>query len=64
MLFRDKDKPMVAKGMFGVSLVTAFLATLGAAGYDLYLASTQWILVGILLSVWGIYILLEAQFRL
>ena len=64
MVFRDKDKPMLAKGLFGLSIVAVVLATVGALGYDFYLASTQWLLVAAVLGVWAVYTLLEAQFRL
>jgi hypothetical protein len=63
MIFRDKDKPMLAKLLVYTSLAGVFLAGLGALGYDLYLASTQWLLVSVLLAVWGIFLLLEAEFR-
>ena len=63
MLLRDKDKPMVGKVLMYGSFGTAGLAGIGALGYDLYLASTQWMLVAILAAVWGVYLLLEAEFR-
>jgi len=64
VLFRDKDKPMVAKGLFGGSIVAVILAGFGALGMDLFLASTQWLLIAAVLTGWAIYLLLEAQFRL
>lgn len=63
MLIRDKDKPMVSKFLMYGSAAAAGLAGVGALGYDLYLASTQWLAVGILLGVWAVYLLLEAEFR-
>lgn len=63
MIFRDKDKPMVAKVLVYSSVVAVALAGIGAVGYDLYLASTQWLLVGIMLGIWGLFVLLEAVFR-
>lgn len=62
-MIREKDKPMLSKIMFGGSLVAAVLAGIGALGTDIYLASTQWILVAILLAAWGIFLLLEAKSR-
>lgn len=61
---RTKDKPAMAALLFNLSLVCAVLAFVGALGRDLYLASTQWLLVGTMLGVWGTYLLLEAQYRL
>ena len=63
MLLRDKDKPMVSKLLMYGSVIAAGLAAMGALGYDFYLASTQWVLVAVLGGVWGIYLLLEAEFR-
>jgi hypothetical protein len=63
MIFRDKDKPMVAKVLVYLSVGAVALAGIGAVGYDLYLASTQWLLVGVMLGIWGLFVLLEAVFR-
>lgn len=63
MWFRDKDKPMVSKALFLLSAVAAVLAVVGALGTDIYLASTQWLLVATVFGVWAIYLLLEAEFR-
>ncbi|HLE50242.1 MAG TPA: hypothetical protein VI791_03795 [Patescibacteria group bacterium] len=46
-----------------MSVVSAVLAGIGATGNDLYLASTQWMLIGIILSVWGVYLLVEGYLR-
>jgi hypothetical protein len=64
MFLRDKDKPMVAKGLISLSLVATTMAAFGAIGYDIFLASTQWLIVAAVLGIWGVYALLEAQFRL
>jgi len=64
MWFRDKDKPAVAEALIYSSIVSVILALFGATGNDLWLASTQWLLIGVLLAVWGIYLLLVAHFRL
>ena len=63
MLLRDKDKPMISKGLVGLSLLSCVVAGASMAGYDLYLASTQWLIIGILFAVWAVYLLLEAEFR-
>lgn len=41
--------------LIGFSVVAAVMAFVGAAGYDIYLASTQWMLVAALLAIWAIY---------
>lgn len=63
MFLRDKDKPMVARLLMIGSGASVLLALAGALGSDFYLASTQWMLVAIVLAAWGIYLLLEAEFR-
>lgn len=63
MFFRDKDKPMISKLFYAGSFLSVLLSILGALGTDIYLASTQWLLIAIVLSVWGVYLLLEAEFR-
>lgn len=63
MCLRDKDKPMVSKFLMYGSLVAVFFSVVGALGTDIYLASTQWLLVAIVSAVWGVYLLLEAEFR-
>ena len=59
----DKNKPAVAKVFVYLSVVCVVLAIIGATGNDLFLASTQWLLVGIILSIWGVYLLVEAYLR-
>lgn len=63
MFLRDKDKPMVAKLLVIGSVVSVVFSIMGALVADVYLASTQWLLVAVVLGVWGIYLLLEAEFR-
>ena len=64
MDFADKNKPVIAKLLIYLSVVSVVLAGIGATGNDLYLASTQWMLIGIILSVWGVYLLVEAYLRM
>lgn len=63
MILRDKDKPMVSKMLLVGSLVSVFFSIVGSLGTDIYLASTQWLLIAVVLAVWGVYLLLEAEFR-
>lgn len=55
---------MAAKLLFGGSIFCALMALIGALGTDIYLASTQWVLIGVLLIGWAVFLLLEANFRL
>lgn len=61
---RNKDKLLYGKVLINASFVCVVIAFLGALGFDLWLASTQWLLVGLTLSIWAVYLLIEAQFRL
>lgn len=40
----------------GFSVVAVVFAVVGASGTDLYLASTQWMLIAGVLALWGIYL--------
>jgi len=61
---RNKDKLAIAKVLIYFSVVSVFLALIGALGSDLWLASTQWMLVGLTAAIWGVFILIEAGFRM
>lgn len=61
---RNKDKLAIAKMLIYFSVVCVILAFVGALGSDLWLASTQWMLVGLTAAIWGVFILIEAEFRL
>jgi hypothetical protein len=63
MFLRDKDKPMASKLLLTGSFAAVLFSVFGALGSDIYLASTQWLLVSIVLAIWGVYLLLEAEFR-
>lgn len=38
-----------------LSVVAAVLAVIGAAGTDIWLASTQWLMVAIILGIYALY---------
>jgi len=61
---RNKDKLAVGKALTYFSVVSVVLAFIGALGTDLWLASTQWMLVGLTAAVWGVFLLIEAEFRM
>lgn len=61
---RNKDKLMVGKVLIYASVVSVGMAFFGALGSDLWLASTQWMLVGLTLAIWGVFVLIEAQFKI
>jgi len=61
---RSKDKLAIGKVLIYVSIVCVILALIGALGTDLWLASTQWMLVGLTAAIWGVFVLIEAEFRM
>jgi len=61
---RSKDKLAVGKALIYFSIVSVILAFIGALGTDLWLASTQWMLVGLTAAIWGVFVLIEAEFRM
>jgi hypothetical protein len=42
--------------LIGFSVVAVIFAILGALGADIYLASSQWMMIAGLLALWGIFI--------
>lgn len=61
---RNKDKLAIGKMLIYVSVVAVILAFIGFLGTDIWLASTQWMLVALTLAVWGVFVLIEAQFKI
>lgn len=61
---RSKDKLAIGKAFIYLSVVCVALAFIGALGTDLWLASTQWMLVGLISAIWGVFVLIEAEFRM
>jgi len=61
---RGKDKLIVGKALIYLSILSVVFALFGALGSDLWLSSTQWMLVGLILAIWGVFVLIEASFRL
>ena len=47
---------MYSKVLMGGSFVTVLLSGLGYLGVDIWLASTQWLLVAAVLGLFGVYL--------
>ena len=45
-----------SNGLFALAMVALILAFVGALGHDLWLASTQWLLISIALTGYAIYL--------
>ena len=51
-----KDMKMYAQVLMGGALIAVVLAGLGYMGTDIWLASTQWLLVASVLALFGVYL--------
>ncbi|KKQ44004.1 MAG: hypothetical protein US62_C0036G0020 [Candidatus Woesebacteria bacterium GW2011_GWA1_37_8] len=50
-----KDMGMVSQVLMGASLICVILSGIGYMGTDIWLASTQWLLVSAILALFGVY---------
>lgn len=55
-----KNYKQAAKVLMCASFVAVALAGIGYLGYDIWLASTQWLLVAAVLALFGVYAKLES----
>ena len=51
-----KDMKMYSQVLIGGSAVSVVLAGIGYLGTDIWLASTQWLLVAAVLALFGVYL--------
>lgn len=42
--------------LIALAIISVIFSIIGALGRDLWLASTQWVLVGAVLSIWAVYV--------
>lgn len=49
----------LSKFLMGAALVSVGLSAIGYLGYDIWLASTQWLLVAAVLGLFGVYLKFE-----
>lgn len=50
-----KKKDLASQWLYWASIFSVFLAAVGATGQDIYLASTQWMLVAVYMAVSAVY---------
>lgn len=50
-----KESEMYSKYLMGGAVVSVVLSAVGYLGYDIWLASTQWLLVASTLALFGVY---------
>jgi len=46
--------------LVGLSVIAVALSIIGAFGTDIWLASTQWVLIAATLAVWAVYVKMRA----
>ena len=52
----SKDVKLYSQVLIGGAVVAVFLSALGYMGTDIWLASTQWLLVAAVLALFGVYL--------
>ena len=57
---KKKDMKLISQVLMGFSVVSVLLAGIGYMGTDIWLASTQWLLVAAVTSLFGLYTKLES----
>jgi hypothetical protein len=57
---KKKDLKTLSQVLILGSLVAVILAGVGYIGFDLWLASTQWLLIAAVLALFGVYAKLSA----
>ena len=56
MAAKKKDKELYSQTLMGAAIVSVLLSTVGYLGTDIWLASTQWLLVAAVLALFGVYL--------
>jgi len=52
---KKKDLKQVSNYLMAGAVMAILLAAVGYIGFDIWLASTQWLLVGAVLALFGVY---------
>ena len=56
---KKKDMGLVSQVLMGGAVISVLLAGIGYTGTDIWLASTQWLLVAAVLALFGVYLKLN-----
>ncbi|QQS39143.1 hypothetical protein IPM62_00815 [Candidatus Woesebacteria bacterium] len=59
MKVSKKDMRVIAQMLMGGAIVAVLLSGLGYLGTDIWLASTQWLLVAAVLALFGVYLRMD-----
>ncbi len=57
---KKKDVRLISQVLIGGAVISVLLAGIGYLGRDIWLASTQWLLVAAVLALFGVYTRLES----
>jgi len=57
---KKKDIKLVSQVLMGSATISVLLAGIGYLGVDIWLASTQWLLVAAILALFGLYTRMES----
>ncbi len=57
---KKKDIKLISQVLMGSAVITVLLAGIGYLGVDIWLASTQWLLVAAILALFGLYTRMES----
>ena len=57
---KKKDVKILSQVLIGAAVVSVLLAGIGYLGTDIWLASTQWLLVAAVLALFGVYTRIES----
>jgi len=55
MKIKKKDAETMSQVLMNLALLSVALSAVGYLGRDIWLASTQWLLVAVVLALFGIY---------
>lgn len=56
MKFKKRDLSTLSQLFVSGSVLSVIFSAIGYLGYDIWLASTQWLLVAVVLALFGIYL--------
>jgi 4-hydroxybenzoate polyprenyltransferase len=57
---KKKDMRLMSQVLMGSAVISVILAGIGYLGSDIWLASTQWLLVAAVLALFGVYLKTES----
>jgi hypothetical protein len=60
MKLKKKDWRQLSQLIMGAAVIAVVLSAMGYMGTDIWLASTQWLLVAAVLSLFGLYARMNA----